>query len=67
MTFHKKIITYIWTFSFGFITIYNIWSFLNSTSHFEIGVWNFLYFNIESKSLAFWAPYISIKVIFPFF
>ena len=35
--------------------------FLNNTSHFEIGAWNFWYFNIENKPLAFWAPYISIK------
>ena len=41
--------------------------FLNNTSHFEIGTWNFWYFNIENEPLAFWAPYISIKGRFPFF
>ena len=66
MTSHNKMITYIWSFSFGFFSIYNILSFLNKTSHFEIGAWNFWYFNIESIPLAFWAPYISIQVAFPF-
>ena len=40
-------------FSFDFFTIHNIWSFLNNTSHFEIGVWNFWYFNFEHKPLLF--------------
>ena len=66
MTSHKKMITYIWNFSFGFISIHNIWSFLNNISYFEIGAWNSWYFNIENKPLAFWAPYISIQVAFPF-
>ena len=61
MTSHKKMITNIRSFSFGFFTNHNIWSFLNNTSHLEIGVWNFWYFNIENKPLAFWAPYISNK------
>ena len=60
-------ITHFWSFSFGFFTNHNIWSFLNNISHFEIGAWNFWYFNIENKSLAFWAPYISMKSCFPFF
>ena len=53
-------------FSFGFFTIHNIWSFFINTSHFEIGAWNFWYFNFKHKPLAFWAPYISIQVAFPF-
>ena len=61
MTSHKKMITNLRRFSFGFYKNHNIWSFLKNTSHFEIGVWNFWYFNIESKPLAFWAPYIPIK------
>ena len=28
---------------------------------FEIGAWNFWYFNIENEPLAFWAPYISLQ------
>ena len=36
MTSHNKMITYIWSFSFGFFSIYNILSFLNKTSHFEL-------------------------------
>ena len=66
-TSHKKMITNIRNFPFGFFTNHNIWSFLNNSSHFEIGAWNFWYFNIENKPLAFWAPYISIKSRFPFF
>ena len=61
MTSHKKMITYLWSFSFGFFTNHNIWSFLNNTSHFEIGDWNFWYFNIENKPLAFWTSYLSIR------
>ena len=41
MTSHQKMITHLWSFSFGFITNHNIWSFLNNTSHFEISVWTF--------------------------
>ena len=63
MTSHKKMITHLWSFSFGFFTNHNNWSFLNNTSHFEIGAWNFWYFNIENKFLAFWASYISIQVM----
>ena len=61
MTSHKKMITNIRSFSFGFYKNYNIWSFLKNTSHFEIGAWNFWYFHIESEPSAFWAPYISNK------
>ena len=43
MTSHKKMITYLWSFSFGFFTIHNIWSFWINTSHFEIDAWNFWY------------------------
>ena len=32
MTSHKKMITYLWNFSFGFFTIHNIWSFFICTS-----------------------------------
>ena len=37
-------ITYFWSFSFGFFTIHNIWSFFIFTSLFEIDAWNFWYF-----------------------
>ena len=67
MNSHKKMITNLRSFSFGFYTNHNIWSFFNNTSHFEIGTWNFWCFNIENKPLAFWAPCISIKSRFPFF
>ena len=53
MTSHKKMITYFWSFSFGFFTIHNIRSFWINTSHFEIGAWNFWYFNLMNKFLAF--------------
>ena len=53
MTSHKKMITYHWNFSFGFFTIHNIWSFWINTSHFEIDAWNFWYFNLMNKPLAF--------------
>ena len=43
---HKKMITYLWSFSFSFFTIHNIWSFFIFTSLFEIDAWNFLYFNL---------------------
>ena len=46
-------ITYLWSFSFGFFTIHNIWSFWTNTSHFEIDAWNFWYFNLMNKPLAF--------------
>ena len=67
MTSHKKMITNLRSFSFGFCTNHNIWSFLNNISHFEISAWNFWYFNIESEPLAFWAPYISNKKLFSLF
>ena len=41
---NKKMITYFWSFSFGFLTIHNILSFLIFTSLFEIDAWNFWYF-----------------------
>ena len=53
MTSHKKMITYFWSFSFGFFIIHNIWSFWINTSHFEIDAWNFWYFNLMNKSSAF--------------
>ena len=34
------------SFSFDFFTNHNIWLFLNNTSYFEIGAWNFWYFNM---------------------
>ena len=43
-----------------------IWFFWINTSLFEINAWNFWYFNLMSKPLAFWALYIFIKVAFPF-
>ena len=46
-------ITYLWSFSFGFFTIHNIWSFWINTSHFETDVWNFWYFNLMNKPLTF--------------
>ena len=52
-TSHKKMITYIWSFSFVFFTIHNIWSFWINTSHFETDVWNFWYFNLMNKPLTF--------------
>ena len=67
MASYKKMITNIRSFSFGFFTNHNIWSFLNNTSHFQIDAWNLWYFNIENKCLAFWTPHISIKSRFPFF
>ena len=39
---------FIWLYIF-----YNIWSFWNNTSHFDIDAWNFWYFNLISKPLAF--------------
>ena len=45
-----KMITNFRSFSFGFHTNHNIWSFLNNTSHFEIGAWNF-YISILRMSL----------------
>ena len=39
----RKLITYLWSFSFGFFTIHNNWSFWINTSHFEIDAWNFWY------------------------
>ena len=36
-----------------FHTFHNIWSFWNNTSHFKIDVWNFWYFNLMGKPLAF--------------
>ena len=48
-------------FHLAFIQIITFDHFLNNTSHFEISAWNFWYFNIENESLAFLAPYISIK------
>ena len=46
MTSHKKMITYLWNFSFDFFTIHNIWSFLIYTSFlrsmpkiFDISIW----------------------------
>ena len=53
MTSYKKMITYLWSFSFGFFTIHNIWSFWINTSHFETDVWNFWYFNLMNKPLTF--------------
>ena len=38
-------------------THHNIWLFWINTSHFEIDAWNFWYFNLMSKPLAFWASY----------
>ena len=61
MTSHKKMITYLWSFSFSFFTIHNIWSFWINTSHFEIDVWNFLYFNLMNKYLAFGHHIFSIQ------
>ena len=44
MTSHKKMITILWNFTFGFFQLITFWSFMNNTSHFEINAWNFLYF-----------------------
>ena len=66
MTSHKKIITYLWSFSFAFFTIHNIWSYWMNTSHFEIDAWNFLYFNLMNKSLAFGHHTYSYKSLSPF-
>ena len=72
MTSHKKMITYLWSFSFGFFTIHNIWSFLIFTSLFEIDAWNFWYFILwvslwlfgyhifQYKSLSFFSSQILI-------
>ena len=51
MTSQKKMITYFWSFSFGFFTIHNIWSFWINTSHFEIDAWNFFDISIWWSSL----------------
>ena len=67
MTSHKKMITYLWNFSFCFFTIHNIWSFWINTSHFEIDAWNFWYFNLMNKPLALGHHTFSIQVVFPFF
>ena len=37
----QKWLQNLWSFSFGFFIIHNIWSFLNNTSHFEIDAWTF--------------------------
>ena len=66
MTFHKKMITYLWNFSFSFFTIHNIWSFWINTSHFEIDSWNFWYFSLMNKPLAFEHHTFSIQVAFSF-
>ena len=63
MTSYKKIITYLWSFSFGFFTIHNIWSFWINTSHFEIDAWNFLYFNLMNKPLAFGIIHFQYKLL----
>ena len=46
MTSHKKMITYLWSFSFGFFTIHKIWSFLSlhlfwrsMLEIFDISIW----------------------------
>ena len=44
MISHKKMVIYLWSFSFGLFTIYNNWSFFIYTSLFEIDTWNFWYF-----------------------
>ena len=51
------------TFHLASLQIITFDDFLNNTSYFEIGAWNFWYFNIENKFLAFWASYISIQVM----
>ena len=66
MTSHKKMITYLWSFSFSFFTIHNIWSFWINTSHFEIDALNFWYFNLMNKPLAFRHHTFSIQVAFIF-
>ena len=60
-------IAYLWSFSFGFFTIHNIWSFWINTSHIEIDVWNFWYFNLMNKPLAFGHHTYSYKLfsLFP--
>ena len=66
MTSHKKMITYLWSFSFGLFTIHNILSFWINTSYFEIDAWNFWYFNLMSKPLAFGHHIFSYKSLFLF-
>ena len=66
MISQKKMITYLWSFSFGFFTIHNIWSFWINIFHFEIDAWNFWYFNLMNKPLAFRHNTFSIQVAFPF-
>ena len=67
MTSHKKMITNLRSFSFGFYTNHNTWSFLNNTSHFEIGAWNF-YISILRMSLWFFKHHIfQFKMSFSFF
>ena len=44
MTSHKKMITNIRSFSFGFFKNHNIWSFWKLYLIFEIGAWNFFIF-----------------------
>ena len=47
---------FVWLYTF-----YNIWSFWNNISHFEIDAWNFWYFNLISKPLAFGHHIFSYK------
>ena len=65
MTSYKKMITYLWNFSFGFFTIHNIWSFFICTSLlrsileiFDISIWwtnlwllGIIHFQYKSLSL----------------
>ena len=67
MTSHKKMITYLWNFLFGFYIVYNIWSFWINTSHFEIDAWNFLIFQFDEQVLGFWVSYIFNTSRFSFF
>ena len=67
MTSHKKMITYLWNFSFGFFTIHNILSFLIFTSLFEIDAWNFFIFQFDEQAFGFLGIIHCHICRFPFF
>ena len=72
MTSHKKMITYLWNFSFDFFTIHNIWSFLIYTSLlrsmpeiFDISnwwtsLWLLGIIHFQNKSLSFFPSQILV-------
>ena len=53
MTSHKNDFQIFETFHLASLQIITFDHFWTNASHFEIGAWNFWYFNIENKPLAF--------------